>query len=205
MASERPRQGTESGEGGFTLLEALISLAVFAVILIPLLTVYDTTQQSYVRGEARVDLQQNVRVAVDEIMRDVRLGGYDPSNAINAQTIQQPLQPVTGSALSGAELRVIADVNGDGTTDCVAYRLSNGQILRRQANWGTGACTWTAAESAVADNITGLTIAYFPKTGGTSTTDPAQAKRVRVQITATASTTGPATTFTETSEAALRQ
>lgn len=197
------RQDMDREPAGFTLLEALISLAVFAVIFIAILQVYDSTQQSYIRGEARVDLQQNVRVAIDEIMHDARLAGYDPSNGINAQTIKFPLQPVSGTALSNAELRLIGDVNNDGTTECLAYRLTNGQILRRSTAWTSGACTWTSAESAVADNISSFTITYFPATGSTATTDPAVARRVQVQITGVSPTYG--TTFVEASEAALRQ
>ena len=155
------------------------------------------------RGEAKADLQQNVRVALDQIVRDVRLAGYDPSNAINAQTIKQPFQPVSGTTLSASELRLIADVNQDGTSDCVAYRLNSGQILRRQASWTSGDCTWTATESAVADNITALTFTYYPATGNTATTDPAQARRVKVRITGTNTTYN--TTFTAETEAALRQ
>ncbi len=198
-----PGQKRGNGEDGFTILEALISLAIFAVIFIAVLQVYDGTQQGYVRGEARVDLQQSVRVAMDEVMHDVRLAGYDPSNAITAQTIKYPLQPVSGSTLSTTELRLIGDVNNDGTTDCVGFRLVEGQINVRRTNWSAGACTWTAGEWYVAYNISGLTITYYPATGTTTTTDPAQARRVRVQITGFSSTYG--TTFTETSEAALRQ
>src|SRR3989338_3115761 len=127
MGSEPPGQETGRGRAGFSLLEALVSLSLFAFVLVTILMVYDFTQQTYVRGEAKADLQQNVRVALDQIVRDVRLAGYDPSNAINAQTIKQPLQPVSGTTLSASELRLIADVNQDGTSDCVAYRLNSGQ------------------------------------------------------------------------------
>jgi type II secretory pathway component PulJ len=201
--SEQAGRNRDRGRAGFTLLEALVSLTLFAFVLVTILMVYDSTQKTYVRGEARVDLQQNVRVALDQIAHDVRLAGYDPSNAINAQTIKQPLQPVTGTALSSAELRVIADINQDSVSDCVAYRLNNGQILRRQASWTSGACTWTATESAVADSISTVTFTYYPAVGATATTDPAQAKRVKIRI--TAASTVYNTTFTAETEAAFRQ
>ncbi|MBI4737426.1 MAG: hypothetical protein HY766_15430 [candidate division NC10 bacterium] len=178
-------------------------MTLFAFVLMTILMVYDSSQQTYVRGEAKGDLQQNVRVALDQIVHDVRLAGYDPSNAINVQTIKQPLQPVTGTTLSGSELRLIADVNQDGTSECVAYRLNNGQILRRQASWTSGDCTWTATESAVADNISVLTLTYYAAVGATATTDPAQARRVKIQISGTSAVYN--TTFTAETEAVLRQ
>lgn len=196
-------RGRGRKKAGFTLIEALIAMTLFAFILITILMVYDSTQQTYIRGEAKVDLQQNVRVAMDQIMHDIRLAGYDPSNAINAQTTKQPFQPVSGTTLSTSELRLIGDVTGDETTDCVGYYLdsTNKQILQRQTSWSSGACTWTATGSAVADNITGLTFTYYPATGTTATTDPAQAKRVEVVITGTSSSS----TFTLKNEATLRQ
>lgn len=203
MGSEPPAQATGRGRAGFSLLEALISLSLFAFVLVTILMVYDFTQQTYVRGEAKGYLQQNVRVALDQIVHDVRVAGYDPSNAINVQSVKQPFQPVSGTTLSASELRLIADVNQDGVSDCVAYRLNSGQILRRQANWTSGDCTWTATESAVADNISALTFTYYPATGTTATTDPAQARRVKVRITGRNPTYY--TTFTAETEAALRQ
>jgi type II secretory pathway component PulJ len=188
---------------GFTLTEALIAMSLFAFILITVLMIYDSNQKTYVRGEATMDVQQNIRVALGQIVYDVRLAGYDPSNAIgNQPTYKNPLQPV-GTALSTAELRLIADADEDGTTDCVAYRLSSGQILRRVTSWTSGVCTWTAAESPVAENITALTFTYFTGPGTTETTVPADARRVRVVITGGSASQG--TSFTAESEGSLRQ
>lgn len=196
-------QHAKKGDAGFTLTECLIAISLFAMVLITILLIYDSNQKTYVRGEAEMDLQQNIRVALGQIAHDVRLAGYDPSNAMNAQTVKYPLQPVSGTTLSNSELRLIADADGDGTTDCVAYRLSSGQILRRKTSWSSGACAWTSTEGAVAENITTLRFTYYPTSGGTATTDPTQARRVVVSITGTSSTYG--ITFTAQSETSLRQ
>jgi len=198
------RRAAGGGEG-FTLIEALIAISLFAFILVTSLMIYDSNQKTYVRGEAEMDVQQNVRVALDQILHDVRMAGYDPSNAIAAQTVRQPLQPAPdgGTALSNTELRLIADVDQDGTSDCVGFRLSGGQVLWRKSSWSSGACAWTATESTVAEGITGLTFTYFTGPGSTTTTDPAQARRVRVVITGGNASQG--TSSTSQSEASLRQ
>lgn len=213
MRNRDSRRSNRRGEAGFTLLEALISMSLFALILVTILMVYDSTQQTYVRGEAKADVQQNVRVAMDQIMRDIRLAGYDPSNAIALQTttgLRYPFPPNSGTAYvypaapsTLSEMHLIGDVDDDGTTDCVGYRLSGGQVLRRKSNWTSGDCAWTATESAVADNISLLSFIYYPQSGTTSTTSPAQVKRVKVTITGTSTTYG--TSFTMENEAALRQ
>ena len=193
------------GGRGFTLTEGLIAISLSTFILITVLMIYDSNQKTYVRGEANMDVQQNIRVALGQIIYDVRLAGYDPSNAIGAQTSRpkQPLQPVAGTGLDTAELRLIADVDEDGTTDCVAYRLSNNQILRRVTPWVSSDCTFTATESPAAENITARTFTYFTGPGTTTTTDPAQARRVRVVITGGNAAMG--TSFTAESEGSLRQ
>ncbi|MBI4537844.1 MAG: hypothetical protein HY712_07800 [candidate division NC10 bacterium] len=203
MRQRFPNRLAAQGGRGFTLTEALIAISLFAFILITILMIYDSNQKTYVRGEAEMDAQQNIRVALGQIVTDVRLAGYDPSNAIGAQSVKQPLQPVSGSALSNAELRLIADVDEDGTTDCVAYRLSSGQILRRTTAWSSGACAWTATESPVAENITALTFTYFTGPGATTTTDPTLARRVRIVVSGGNTATG--TSFTAENEASLRQ
>ncbi len=191
--------------GGFTLTEGLIAMSLFAFILITILMIYDSNQKTYVRGEAEMDVQQNIRVALGQIVYDVRLAGYDPSNAIINQTSRpkQSLQPVSGTTLSTAELRLIADVDEDGTTDCVAYTLSSGQILRRVTPWASGDCTFTATGSPVAENITSLTFTYFTGPGTITTTNPSMARRVRAVITGGNANAG--TSYTAESEGTLRQ
>lgn len=186
----------------FTLVEALVAITVFAVILIVLLAIYDNNQKTYVRAEASAELQQNLRVAIANIARDARLAGYDPSNAIAAQAVTQPFQPVSGTALSVAELRVVGDVDQDGVTDCVAFRLSGGQLLRRQTAWSSGACGWTATEGVIAEGFTGLTFTYYQANGAT-TTDPAQAKRVRAVVLGT--NTAQGLSFRAENDITLRQ
>lgn len=203
MGTGRPERRAAPGARGFTLVEALIAISLFTLILITILMIYDSNQKTYVRGEAEMDLQQNIRVALGQIIHDARLAGYDPSNAIAAQTVKQPLQPVSGTALSTAELRLVADVDRDGVSDCVAFRLSGGQILRRKTSWSSGACPWTGTEGTVAEGISALTFTYFTGSGSTTTTDPAQARRVRVVITGGSATQG--ISFTTRNEASLRQ
>ncbi|MFA5027499.1 MAG: hypothetical protein WC713_06445 [Candidatus Methylomirabilota bacterium] len=188
---------------GFTLVEALIAISLFAFIMITILMIYDSNQKTYVRGEAEMEVQQNIRVALGQILHDVRMAGYDPSNAIAAQTLKQPLQPASGTALAASELRLIADVDQDGVSDCVGFRLNGGQVLRRKTSWTSGACAWSSTESAVAEGITALTFTYFTGPGSTTTTDPAQARRIRVVIAGGSATQG--TSFTTQSEASLRQ
>lgn len=57
---------------GFSLSELLVAAAVLGLMLTGLLTVQMQGQQSYVIGAHRVEVQQNGRVALDLMIRELR-------------------------------------------------------------------------------------------------------------------------------------
>jgi Tfp pilus assembly protein PilW len=59
----------------------LIGVAVICVVLFAILMMLDTNTANYARGTAKADLQQNVRVGLDDFIRDVRLAGYGVPSA----------------------------------------------------------------------------------------------------------------------------
>jgi prepilin-type N-terminal cleavage/methylation domain-containing protein len=69
------------GPAGFTLVEMLIGVAVICVVLFAILMMLDTNTANYARGTAKADLQQNVRVGLDDFIQDVRLAGYGVPSA----------------------------------------------------------------------------------------------------------------------------
>ena len=197
MACDPSGRKTCNDEAGFTLIEALISIGVFAVILIGMLQVYDSMQYTYVRSMASADVQQSVRAALDLITHDIRLAGYDTSNAIANQktpAFQNPLLQVPGSTLA----IIGGDVDGNGITECVAYSLFNGQLRRWKANWTSGDCAWPTTPGAtgtvVANNITALNVTL---------PDPTQVREVNISVTAMSPVDN--TSFTAVTEVALRQ
>lgn len=65
-------------EGGFTLIELMISAAVQGVVMAGLLGLLISTRDAYNRGSSVIDAQQNVRVALERISKEVREAGYHP-------------------------------------------------------------------------------------------------------------------------------
>jgi type II secretion system protein J len=62
---------------GFTLVEILVATAIFAVIMIAALMMYDKNQQVFKQSVEAADMQQNARVAFDKMVADVRMAGFD--------------------------------------------------------------------------------------------------------------------------------
>ena len=63
-------------EQGFTLIELMIAVVIFSVISLAAFSVLSTSQQTAVMNDQTVQLQRNVRLAMDLIARDIRMTGY---------------------------------------------------------------------------------------------------------------------------------
>lgn len=57
---------------GFTLTEMIISVAIFALVLIIVYSSYSLSQRSYLEGENLAELTQNGRVILERISREIR-------------------------------------------------------------------------------------------------------------------------------------
>jgi len=68
------------GEAGFTLVEALIGVGIFAIVLLSILQMFATNRVTYAKGEVKVSIQQNARAALELISRELRMVGYDPNH-----------------------------------------------------------------------------------------------------------------------------
>ncbi len=65
---------------GVTLIELLIALAVSAIIVVALYRAFISHQRSYAVQEQVADMQQNVRVAINKMMREIRMAGFGGKN-----------------------------------------------------------------------------------------------------------------------------
>ena len=62
---------------GFTVAEVIVATAVFALIFVAALALYDRSNEVFKKGMESADMQQNTRVAFDKMVQDVRMAGFD--------------------------------------------------------------------------------------------------------------------------------
>jgi prepilin-type N-terminal cleavage/methylation domain-containing protein len=124
-------------EKGFTLVEILIVAVMLGLVLGSVYSLYSTNQRSaYIQDEV-VDVQQNIRIAMESVTRDIRHAGFLVSRmrqagfsaksgiggiAVGNGNIEQPVNtaadnsgnsgtlPVTADAFPGQPNRVHADI-----------------------------------------------------------------------------------------------
>lgn len=77
---------------GFTLTELLVVVGIMGIFMAAVFSLYQTHQRSAYTQEETVEVQQNLRVAMDQISNDIRMGGFlitsgtNPINAVNDNT-----------------------------------------------------------------------------------------------------------------------
>ena len=135
---------------GFTLVELLIAMVIFAVALTAIYTSYLTQQKTYLAQSQVTAMQQSLRAGMYHLERELRMAGYDPNRTAGAGFL----------IADDDELQFTADLNGDGnmvastndTNEQVHYTISSG-YLRREI-WGGGL-------QRLAENIEVLDLVYM--------------------------------------------
>lgn len=117
--------------GGFSLVELLVVMAILGLVMMSIYSLYQSTQRSTTTQDEVVELQQNLRVAMDRIVRDIRMAGFMiPSGtpisiaSANAFTMQ------TASA-AGRIVRIDEDFSSpvNDTTAEKTFKVASGDMV----------------------------------------------------------------------------
>src|SRR6476469_4412066 len=68
---------SRSRQRGFSLAEVMVATAILVVILVGILTLYDRANKVFKSGNEAAEMQQNVRIAYDRMIGDIRMAGFD--------------------------------------------------------------------------------------------------------------------------------
>src|SRR5574337_1635338 len=119
--AETPDMGRrirKTAEAGYTILEAIIVVAIFAAVFISIYSMFDTNWSVYRRGEARSNVQQNARLALEQMSTEIRQAGFFPENFGMYNPVALPLWPTCGAALPQANrFPVWVGITGDSDQD----------------------------------------------------------------------------------------
>lgn len=105
---------------GFSLLELLVAMAVMGVVAMAVDSLYLNNQRTAYTSNEVVNVQQNVRVALKSLSRDIRMAGFlvpSPTTPIgNAPTdLTAGNLVINTSSSAGKVARVAANFNSDPT------------------------------------------------------------------------------------------
>jgi hypothetical protein len=147
------------GQDGFTLLELLIGLTLLMLLLIGMVSLFESNRATYVRGEWTMEVQQLARMAMGELTRQVRVAGYFPENfAVPPAT--PPLRNAVHLATDTA-LAVYGDLDGSAASNVFLY-CWDGANLRRVRTAPGDAAGYTCDQGEIlAGSVTALRFAYY--------------------------------------------
>lgn len=72
MSTDAKKRGCR----GFTLVEVLVVMVIMGVVTTAIFTLYTSTDKTANTSEEIVEVQQNLRIALDQIARDLRMAGF---------------------------------------------------------------------------------------------------------------------------------
>jgi len=167
---------------GFTLMEILVSMTIGLVVLAGVAGTFTAHTRQNNAEEQIVQMQQNVRAALDLMVHEIQMAGYKPAGGTF-----NGIQTSTSTTL---QIKLDLDASGDetvGSTDDISYAFDGltGLITRTLNNGGSSA--------TLADNITAFTFTYLDANGAATTTNTAVR---RITINLTARTARPDPSFT---------
>jgi prepilin-type N-terminal cleavage/methylation domain-containing protein len=172
-------------ESGFSLIELLITVAVLSVISGAALSLVYQSQFSYTAQTQLAEESQDLRSAMDLIIRSLRQAGSDPLEMIATPAVtilgQDHIQiaaDVTGSvdSITGNPLESTGDPDGalNSIGELVTVRYDSSEE-RLYLNMGYG-------EAVLADNVTEFNLSFLDEAGMPTTVNDDIA-RVQVSMT----------------------
>lgn len=170
-------------ENGFTLVELLIAMVIALVVITSLASAFIYQRKTYDVQEQVTEMTQNARAAMDMMSREIKMAGYNPTGTL---TLGTSVGIIYDESLDPAELHLLADLDGDGTTSgsnesiIYTYDSTNKEINR---NTGGGA-------QPFAENIDDFSFLFYDEDGGTTTTS-SEIREVEVTIEAKTSKQDP--------------
>ncbi len=92
----------KSNEHGISLIELIIAISISIIILAGIFNAFIQQRKALKLQELIVEMQQNVRAAMDMMLTEIKLAGYDPNDL-----------DFNGIVYSPDRLQIRADLNGD--------------------------------------------------------------------------------------------
>ncbi len=194
-------------EKGFTLVELLVAMVLSTVAAAGIYQIYVAFSSSYDLQDQMNEMNQNVRIAIDKMVGEIRMAGYNPTKTGAVGTdfgiitdstatrlhIKMDLFPTppNGVTTDGGDdiVFVIADLDGDGRNE----------LTRDDVNAGAG------SNKALVDNLNFLNFVYLDRNGSVVNPAANPADVQRIQIAVVIRTTNPDYTYTNNKTYANQQ
>lgn len=183
----RSRVPTCSSHQGYTLVEVMLALGLSLFTISAVYSLYVQELKSQSVRENVLAMQQQARVVVDLVSREILMAGYDP-RGVNRDT--DLTNDFDGITYDPGKLSIKADLNGNGITsdanESIVFVLdAPAHVLRRNTGGGN---------QPFGEDIESFVVDYLDQAGNPTS----DSKAIRqVGITVTARTSKPDSQYTK--------
>ena len=142
----------KDAENGLTIIEMIVSLVIGILILGIALSLFYVQRKSFSIQEQLTEMQQNMRVGMDIMSREIRMAGYLATGT------------TAFSLTDTGTVTFNCDIDGDDVAEQIRYGLDRaGLQIERRVNAGV--------QQPITENIVGLSFVYGTDatTGNTNT------------------------------------
>jgi len=150
-----------NNERGVTLVELLVALVIAAITLAGVYRVFISQTRSYAVQDQVVEVQQSVRSAMDIILRDLRMAGFDDDNP-NALVYTVPIAITTvGTNTIAGNFEYYNRTLNQYELHRVTYAVNGSSQLTRTLNVTAAvAPVPNPSTEVLLDNVSALTFTY---------------------------------------------
>lgn len=147
------------------MIELLVSVTIFLVVLLAIYQLFDTSHATYESGTRKQEVQQQARLAMDEMVRALRMAGYVPenydANLGNDLTGTARLHVATANAIAA-----FGSLEGGNQSTVFLFCRSGNTLVKKVSANTADAATYTCNNADVlADNVSLLRFTYFDVNG----------------------------------------
>ncbi len=183
----------DAEDRGFTIIELLIAMAAGLIVLAALYDLFTVNNRHFANEEQRTEMQQNARIAMEMMTREIRMAGYNQTTMADTQAVSRcpgittpsnaPCAGITHAASDS--ISFVADINGNGDTTADptnpnenitydVYSSSGIQALGRTSN---------GSRQPVVENVEYLKFDYYDSNDpGNITDNLANIRRIKITI-----------------------
>ncbi|MEA1900079.1 MAG: prepilin-type N-terminal cleavage/methylation domain-containing protein [Thermodesulfobacteriota bacterium] len=177
-----------NNDTGFTLVELLIAMTIGLIILTALSSTFLMQRKIYDIQEQIAEMVQNARAAMDMMTREIRMAGYDPTDAGFDGITYDAHQLQIQANINGDEDIINADGSYDENENITYTYYDKNSVYPYQIKRKTGSGDFVS----FALNIQSFTFVYLKADGVTEITTSAENDDIRqIKITITARTAKP--------------
>jgi len=159
---------------GFSLIEMVVALGLSLVTVSAVYTLYVSELRAQLVREEKLDMQQQARVVMDVVSRELLMAGYDPRGVNDDADITNDFLGIT---YDPSRLVIKADLNGNGlitdANESIVFVFDGGtHTLRRNTGGGN---------QPFGENIQAFFVEYFDQEGN-PTIDSTRIRQVKIIV-----------------------